>query len=203
MASVACLAVMVLGAAGCGKKDQKETKKPGDDPFYGDLPVSNLSPLKGDAFPFGRPPEPEVKVGTGSVKGTLVSWNWPKTANQTEINNAGWPPKMGKAVQAKSGDTMTFHIKEVLVSPANVSLKVVPRSYYQSPTWPTKSAEKELETDIEEKSIKASRDGVKITWKVEEVSAGQWVFVFHPRWEVPIGGDAMYLVPVDVVDAKK
>lgn len=193
----AALVLGLLAAGGCGGKKQ-EVRNPSQDPYYGAQPPS-VPPLKGEGFPFGKPPDLQVAIGSAQIGVGPAGWMWPQNGNEIQMSNVGWPPKFPEALNAKAGDTVQYRVPEVFFPPAAVELSVLPRSFYNSKSWPDKPARPETTHQYEvDKEVKVQKDGVHFEWKIQNVRPGDWVIVVHPRWDAPIGGDALYLVPVVV-----
>lgn len=189
------LAAPVLLAAGCGGPAAPPVPP---DPYYGEAPPS-VPPLRGEGFPFGRPPAPEVAVGGRPARGLLAAWTWPRDPNRIEMAEVGWPPRLGDAALVSTGDRVRLRVPGVTFRPSSFEMAVVARSYYAGAAAPRGPAELVLERTFDVgREVSVTRDGVSVEWAVYGLVRGEWVLVFHPRWDAPIGGDALYLVPVRV-----
>lgn len=193
------LAAVALLLAGCGRGGRERAQIPARDPYYGDFVPPSLPPLRGEGFPFGRPPDAQVTVGGARAQALLASWNWPKSPNEVLMDHVSWPPKLAQAVTARNGDLIDFRVPGVTFGPVAVEVFVNPRSYYSGTSWPTKPAQRAVEDTVDlKKDVRVSPEGVRIQWKIHDVPAGDWVVVIHPRWDAPIGGDGVYLLPVRI-----
>lgn len=195
IAGVALALGMVLTVGGCGQKGTTVAK--GNDQYYGSNVPASVPPLKGEGFSFGKPPDLQASLGNAKIGVSPSGWMWPQDANEIRMANVGWPPKLGNPLEAHDGDLVKFFVPGVTFKPAAVDLTVIPRSYYMSKSWPDHPAQEETSYSFDvKKEVKVSAEGVSFEWKIEKVQPGDWVFVVRPRWDAPIGGDALYLVPV-------
>ncbi len=200
-------ATLLLGAVlagGCGGVG-REAVSPAPDPFLSGAPP--VPPLRGEGFPFGRPPAPEVTVSAPlgraaaprSLSALLAAWTWPEDPNRTVMADVGWPPPLPPAAPLAAGETVRLHVPGVTFRPSEARLQVVRRSHYAGGVPPRSAPAPVLDVSFDAvRQLRVDRSGTWVEWEATGLPPGEWVLVFHLRWDAPIGGDATYLVPVRV-----
>ncbi len=191
-ASVVSVLVAMALAGGCAGRESVPTVPPSY--FEVGPPVP---PLRGEGFPFGRPPAPEVSAGERPLAGLLAAWTWPEDPNRTVMADVGWPPPLPPAARLFAGETVRLRVPGVTFRPSEARLQVVPRFHYVGGAPPRRAPEPITDISFDAvRQLRVDRSGTWLEWEADGLPPGEWVLVFHLRWDAPIGGDATYLVPV-------
>ncbi len=192
-ASVLSLSLLL---AGCGNKS-KQTSAGGPDYYRNPLKVESAPTLKPD-FPFGKPPVAKVTSGKQELGAVLADWCWPSDAAELLCDNVGWPPKLPEKKVVKVGDLITVLVPGITYQATEGQVVVNPASMYKQETRPRNRIMPADDKPVEEKELKVSEKGVSYTYDTKELKPGDYVIAYRVAWDAPIGGDATYLIPVEV-----
>lgn len=192
--AVALLLMMAVAAAGCGGGKNPVPAAGGKVEK-----VEPPPPLKGEGYPWGKPPEAVVTVGGEKIGSTLASWCWPVDPNRMACDDVGWPPKLPATAVVRKTDSVKLAVYGIVVEPLEpIKLVVNPLGVYKKKERPTEYFAPADEQSLEEKDIKFAQDVMSVEYQLKDLAPGEYLLVFDVGWGVPIGGDATYLVPVEV-----
>lgn len=193
LSMVSMIVLMMAAVAGCGGKDNapaaaRKVAK-----------VEPPPPLKGEGFPWGKPPEAVVTVGGRTAGSTLASWCWPEDPNRMGCDYIPWPPKLPDTAVAGKDESVRLAVSGILVEPLSpIKLTVNPLEIYKQKERPSKPLPPADQYNFEKKDIKFKDGVMSVEYSLNKLKPGKYLLIFEIGWGVPVGGDATYLVPVEV-----
>lgn len=195
--AIAVVIVIVAVAVVRGRGGGSNTGVPAGAEYYRNpLKVEPAPTLKAD-FQFGKPPVATVTVGKEKLGAVLVDWCWPTSADELACNNVGWPVNMPEKKVIKVGDVINILVPGITYKASEGHVTVNNASVYKEKVRPRRIIPVDDMT-VEEKELKVSASGVSYSFDTQNLRPGDYVIAFRIAWDAPIGGDATYLIPVEI-----